>query len=66
MARRARAEIRRLTALLRAMRKDTLAPDENVARLREDLTRIHETAAFGPCRTMGDLTATHLQLMLGG
>ena len=66
MSRRARAEIRRLTALLRAMRRETLAPEENVSRLREDLNRIHETAAFGPCRTMGDLTATHLQLMLGG
>lgn len=64
MARRAAVEIRRLTALMRAMRREELAPPEHVAGLRNELNRLHQTAAFDSCRTMGDLTASHLQLML--
>ena len=65
MARRARVEIRRLTALMRAMRKEELAPPEHVATLRGELNRLHKTSIFDSCRTMGDLTGSHLQLMLG-
>lgn len=64
MARRARAETRRLTALLAVMRGEQLAPDEHVHRLREELTQMHETHAFNACRSMGDITATHVRHLL--
>jgi hypothetical protein len=64
MARRAGVEIRRLTALMRAMRREELAPPEHVESLRKELNRMHKTAIFDSCRTMGDLTASHLTLRL--
>lgn len=64
MARRARSESRRLTALLAAMRREKLAPEAHVDRLREGLAAIHDTHAFTACRTMGDITATHVRLLL--
>ena len=33
--------------------------------IREDLRRRYDTGAFDPCRTMGDLTATHIHHLLG-
>jgi len=65
MALRAMVERPRLTAILGTMRRDTIAPPENVGRLRDDLRERYGTAAFDSCRTMGDLTATHIRLTLG-
>ncbi|NNC89356.1 MAG: hypothetical protein HKN82_12925 [Akkermansiaceae bacterium] len=64
MARRAHVERHRLNALLSTMRRDVLAPDEHVEQLRGELARRYHTPAFEPCRTMGDLTATHIARML--
>lgn len=66
MTRRAKVEIRRLTALMKAMRQDELAPPEHIESLRRELNRMHKTRTFDSCHTMGDLTASHLKLMLGG
>ena len=52
------------TALMRAMRREELAPPEHVESLRKELNRMHKTAIFDSCRTMGDLTASHLTLRL--
>ncbi|NIP97452.1 MAG: hypothetical protein GWO24_30075 [Akkermansiaceae bacterium] len=64
MARRYRASRNRLTAVLRTMRKDTIAPEEKIAELREALGRRYDTHAFDQCKTMGGLTTTHLHLLL--
>jgi len=64
MARRARVEIRRLTGLLRIMRKEELSPSHHVVGLREDLNDMHGTKLFSNCDTMGKLTAAHIQYML--
>lgn len=66
MARRSRASRSRLTAVLRTMRKDTLAPEENLVELRGALNVRYGTHAFGNCQTMGDLTATHLMMLTEG
>ncbi len=64
MARRALVEERRLTGLLKVMRKEALSPDKHVIRLREDLNKMHNTTIFSACDTMGKLTAAHIQYML--
>ncbi len=64
MARRAVVENRRLTGLLKIMRKEELSPVTHVVRLREDLNMMHNTKIFSSCSTMGELTAAHIQYML--
>lgn len=64
MARRARVESSRLRALLGIMRREDLAPTTHLKRLAHDLDRMHATHGFGDCRSMGELTATHISLML--
>ncbi|MFP6866036.1 MAG: hypothetical protein VCA35_08855 [Roseibacillus sp.] len=64
MARRSRASRIRLTAVLKTMCKDDLAPEEHLVELREALGARYGTHAFENCATMGDLTAAHLQFML--
>ena len=64
MTRRARVEGTRLKALLGVMRREELAPREHVARLAADLAKYHHTDTFRDCRTMGELTATHISHML--
>lgn len=64
MARRAAVEERRLTGLLKIMRKDELSPEAHVIRLREDLNKMHKTTIFSSCDNMGKLTAAHIQYML--
>ena len=65
MSHRAKVESVRLRALLGVMRRDVLAPPEHVATLAADLDRIHGTRDFRDCRTMGELTARHITLLLG-
>ncbi len=64
MARRSRASRMRLTAALKTMRKDHLAPDEHVVALRDALNERYSTRIFADCHTMGDLTEAHLKFML--
>lgn len=65
MARRAKVESTRLRALLGVMRRDELAPRAHVAMLARDLDRFHHTSGFGDCKTMGEMTAAHVSLMVG-
>jgi len=64
MARRAKVESARLRALLGIMRREDLAPIEHLVRLARDLDRMHATHGFGDCKSMGELTAMHISLML--
>jgi hypothetical protein len=54
----------RLRALLGVMRRDEVAPVEHVASLAANLERFHGTDCFHDCKTMGELTAAHVSLML--
>jgi len=64
MSRRAKVESTRLRALLGIMSREEIAPLEHVIGLAKDLDRIHGTRTFIQCKTMGELTAKHLSLML--
>jgi hypothetical protein len=65
MARRAKVETGRLRALLGIMRRDAIAPEDHVRSLGADLDRMHKTTNFHLCKSMGELTAEHISLMLG-
>ncbi len=65
MAQRAKVESSRLKALLGIMRRDEIAPVSHVTTLAHDLDRMHGTTGFGDCKTMGELTAAHVSLMVG-
>jgi len=64
MTQRAKVESARLRALLGIMRRDELAPVEHVATLASELEKFHGTDCFHDCKTMGELTAAHVSLML--
>lgn len=64
MARRAKVESSRLRALLGVMRRDELSPASHVPSLAAALDRMHATSGFGDCKTMGQLTARHISVML--
>jgi hypothetical protein len=66
MKRRSKASHQRLTAILTTMRKDTISPEEKFIELREGLHQRYGTQAFNDCRSMGDLTATLIRLMVEG
>jgi hypothetical protein len=65
MARRAKVETGRLRALLGIMSREELAPLDHVATLARELDRLHAADSFNACRSMGELTAKHISLMLG-
>lgn len=65
MARRAKVESTRLRAILGIMRKDEVAPESNVRQLALELNRMHQSKDFTDCKTMGELTAEHISVMLG-
>ena len=54
----------RLRELIRCMEKDTLAPQENVKELGEQLADHYETAIFRRARTMGSLVRLSLEHLL--
>ena len=64
MSRRASSEHRRLSALLSTMKREILAPVEHVGALGRNLDKLHETKDFSKCKTMGELTASHIRYML--
>ncbi|WP_018970818.1 hypothetical protein [Rubritalea marina] len=65
MARRATAEHRRLSAILRTMNRSQVCPEENVISLAQQLGGMHKTDRFDDCKTMGALTAEHIAHVLG-
>ena len=64
MARRAKVERIRLSSLLTVMKKDTVSPPEHVETLRKELGHYYPQEDLSHCKTMGELTAHHLELML--
>lgn len=66
MSRRARAERRRLINLLGIMEKEEISPREHVLALRSSFVERYGSHAFENCETMGQLTRTHLQIVLEG
>ena len=54
----------RLRALLGVMQREELAPREHVVTLGRELDRQHGTDFFADCRTMGELTARHISMLL--
>ncbi len=64
MSRRAKVESNRLRALLGIMGREELAPRDHVVTLARELDRMHGSGDFGDCKTMGELTARHITLML--
>ncbi|MDB4332817.1 hypothetical protein N9969_03860, partial [Akkermansiaceae bacterium] len=64
MSRRAKVERSRLLRLLRVMEKENLSPPEHVISLRESMAERYGTHAFDSCKTMGELTRAHLQIVL--
>ena len=46
------------------MRREELAPRDHVVSLAADLEKFHGIDVFHDCRTMGELTAAHVSLML--
>lgn len=64
MSRRAKVERIRLSSLLAVMKKDTISPDENFQTLRKELDKYYPGEDLSHCKSMGELTAHHLQIML--
>ncbi|MGJ8655873.1 MAG: hypothetical protein ACSHX6_05420 [Akkermansiaceae bacterium] len=64
MSNRAASESLRLRGLLRIMKKEDLAPKENIDRLIRELNQIHKTDIFSECTNMGELTEKHIYYML--
>jgi hypothetical protein len=64
IAARARAESGRLNELLAIMRTDHISDEEKVANLREELAAHHENNVFLGCRTMGDIVAANIDLLM--
>jgi hypothetical protein len=60
---RARAEHEALTELLSVMTQDELAPDDNIARLRQELAHHHRDDRFLSCTSMGSLVRASLSLL---
>ena len=54
----------RLGELMDCMRRAWLSPEAKVRRLAGQLDAHHGTGRFTACRTMGELVATHLELVL--
>ncbi len=64
IANRVRVSHGRLNALMEVMREDLVAPEENVRRLRRQLSEHYEEALFDEALTMGELVHTSLQVLL--
>lgn len=52
-----------LKELLAAMQQDEISTQENIDRLKSDLSDIYEDAEFMQCRTMGDIVTTSLVMV---
>ena len=66
MARRRQSSPRRLALLLGTLRGHVLAPQDHFKQLRDELAEFNQSTAYSECRTMGDLVATNIEVMLAG
>lgn len=62
--RRARVSRDVLNDLLAVMKRETLAPKENVASLKDDLGQFYQTKAFDACQNMGEVLQVSLNELL--
>ncbi|MBX7125756.1 MAG: hypothetical protein K1X47_08695 [Cyclobacteriaceae bacterium] len=60
---RVNASVDQLPVLLAAMRKEELAPEENVRQLRAELADLYEDDRFLRAQTMGDVLACSLEML---
>jgi len=60
---RVRAAADQLPILLSTMKKEILSTEENVLRLRAELSELYGDDRFLKCNTMGDVLATSLQML---
>ncbi len=63
VAGRLRVEQIRILDLMASMRRDTIAPADNVTQLGAALNRHYHTKSFDDCRTMGDLVWRSLEVV---
>jgi hypothetical protein len=66
MARRLKAERRRVKDLIDCMRKDTISTPEKIKQLKQELADYHQNKAFLKCVTMGDVVRENLKALLLG
>jgi hypothetical protein len=64
IAARARAESARLSELLSIMRGDAISDQDKVASLRAELAEHHDNPIFLGCRTMGEIVAANIDLVM--
>jgi len=55
---------KRLDDFWEVMGGDTIAPEEKVEQLRDELNEYHDVKTFSPCRTMGELTRENVRVTL--
>lgn len=60
---RVRAAADQLPILLATMKKETLSTEENIKKLRAELSELYGDDRFLTCNTMGDVLATSLQML---
>ena len=60
---RVRAASDLLPALMTAIKNETLSTEENITKLRNELSELYEDSRFGNARTMGDLLIISLQML---
>lgn len=64
MSRRAVSESRRLSALLKIMKRSEICPESHVTKLGHDLDKMHGTDIFKHIESMGAMTAEHIRYVL--
>ena len=63
MAQRIKASLYSVKDLLKAMRKEPIAPKENVIQLREELADFYKNDKFLKARNMGGVLQTSLEML---
>jgi hypothetical protein len=61
---RAKASWRRLDALFECMMEDEISSPEKVEKLSRELARHHKNDAFLDCKSMGEIVATNIKLLM--
>jgi hypothetical protein len=64
IANRMKMERSRLDDLLDQMESESIAPMENIMKLREDLAQFYENREFLACQSMGELVRMSLEMLL--
>jgi hypothetical protein len=60
---RVKAASNQLPLLLTAMKKEVLSTEENIAKLRAEMSELYEDDHFLHAKTMGELLVTSLQML---